>query len=58
MSRLHDDFFFDSIDKLLLFKEYNNLITYIKLIEQCKNVIVVSFCPWEIRTMTKDKTIS
>jgi hypothetical protein len=48
MSWLDDDFFFYDIDKLFLFEIDDDFISRAEFIQECKNIVIVSFCPWEI----------
>lgn len=58
MTRLHDKLVFDDIDKLLLLEVDDYLITICELIEEGKYIVIVSFCPWKIGTVSEYETIS
>lgn len=58
MARLDHELVFDDIDILLLFKVDDDFVTIGELIEQCKYIVVLSFCPGEIGTMSEYKTIT
>lgn len=58
MSRFDDHFFFHDIREFCLVKVDDDFISSNELIEQCKYIFVVSFCPRIVRAMAKDKTVS
>jgi len=58
MTGLHNELIFYDIDVFLLFEIDDDFISIGELIEQSKYIIEISFCPWEIGTMSKYKTIS
>lgn len=58
MSRLDHELVFHDIDIFLLFEVDDDFITISEFIEEGKYIIIVSFCPWEIGTMSEDKTIT
>lgn len=58
MTRLYDELVFDDIDIFLLFEIDYDFITVAEFIEECKHIIVISFCPWKIGAMSEYETIS
>jgi len=58
MTWFDDDFFLDDVYEFLLFEIDDYFVPSNELIEESKYVIIISFCPWIIGTMSKDKTIS
>ena len=58
MSWLDHHFILYRVDEFFLMEIDDNFVTIGQFIEESKDIIVVSFCPRVVGTMTKDKTIS